>query len=415
MKNKSTHYKCGAKIMLALTLMLAFGLCQSAFAAQTEYKFPDVADLPVTKGLQNPFMKPDGTLVQTKEEWPAQREYLKAMLIHYQYGTIPPKPETSLEKVSSEKILDGKGILDLFNVTVTRNGKSVTLHCSLYRPNKPGKFPVVIKNDRGITEKDDILTKAFEMGYAVAKYAREDFAKDQKDFIRTGGVYDLYPENTWGAIAVWGWCYQLVIDAFEKMDSIDLAKIVVTGHSRGGKAALAGAIFDERIAVCGPNCSGLGGTASVRIFEENSKQQDMQVSEERRPYWWAPPWYEFANNDKVIPFDAHFNKVILAPRGLHDANATRDNWANPLGTELTHRAAKQVYAWLGVENNIGLHWRVGGHAQMLEDWVALMDFADLYFFKKNNGNEFNRLVYPDAPLPVTWNIPSGIGGKQSHE
>jgi len=393
-------------------LMVAFVLCVSADAAEVGYSFPDVVDLPATEGLQNPFLKPDGTLVQSREEWPAQREYLKAMLVHYQYGTMPPTPEDAVvEMVSSEEILDGKGILDLFTVTITRNGKSVTLHCSLYRPNKPGKFPVIIKNDRGITEKDNILTKAFEMGYAISKYAREDLAKDNPKMVRKGGVYELYPEYTWGAIGVWAWGYQLVINAFEQMDCIDLAKIVTTGHSRGGKTALAGAIFDDRVAIAGPNSSGLGGTASARIFEEKQRQQDIEYQAKTFPQWWGPRWYEFAKNEKVMSFDAHFNKIILAPRGLHNAHATEDYWANPLGTELTHRAAKMVYQWLGAEDNIVMHWRAGGHAQTYEDWVALLDFADLYFYKRDNGNDFKRLVYPNAPLPVDWKVPSGEGAK----
>jgi endo-1,4-beta-xylanase len=385
-------------------LVLAYSFPVSA--QQDKYSFPEVVDLPVTEGLHNPFLKPDGTMVQSKEEWPEQREYLKSMLVHYQYGTMPSAPNDAVvEKVSSEEVLEGKGILDLFNITITRNGKSVTLHCSLYRPNKQGKFPVVIKNDRGINEKEEILAMAFEMGYAISKYAREDLAKDHRNFVRKGGVYDLYPEHTWGAIAVWAWGYQLVIDAFEEMNVIDMDKIVTTGHSRGGKAALAGGIFDERVVIVGPNCSGLGGTASIRIFEPGRNKQDVQISLERRPYWWSPSWYEFAENDDVLPFDAHFNKAIMAPRGLHDGNATKDFWANPLGTELTHRAAKKVYQWLGVEENIGLHWRVGGHAQTIEDWKALLDFTDLYFYKRDNGNAFDQLVYPEYPLPIDWKTP----------
>jgi len=396
-------------VAIGLLLLSGFTHSRAVFAEDAHYNFPDVKDLPATQGLQNPFLKPDGTLVKSKEEWPAQREYLKAMLVHYQYGTMPPSPKDKvIEKVSSQEVLGGKGILDLFNITITRNGKSVTLHCSLYRPNKPGKFPVVIKNDRDVKESDDIISKAFEMGYAVSKFAREDLAKDSKAFVRKGDAYDLYPEHTWGAIAIWAWGYQLVIDAFEQMDVIDLEKIVATGNSRGGKTALAAAIFDERIAIAGPNCSGLGGTASIRIFEENLNQQDVQVSVERRPYWWTAPWFDFANHNELLPFDAHFNKAIVAPRGLHDGNATRDSWANPLGTELTHRAAKKVYQWLGVEENIALHWRVGGHGQPIEDWIALMDFADLYFYKRDNGNDFKTLHFPDAALPIDWDVPAAV-------
>ena len=96
-------------------------------------------------------------------------------------------------------------------------------------------------------QSDDVISKALEMGYSISKYAREDLALDNKK--REGRVYDLYPEYTWGAIAAWAWGYQLVIDALEQMDAIDLERIVTTGHSRGGKTALAGAIFDERIAI----------------------------------------------------------------------------------------------------------------------------------------------------------------------
>jgi endo-1,4-beta-xylanase len=391
---------------LAFAAILSLVCCLPVSAQQVKYTFPEIADLAVTEGLQNPFIKPDGTAVQTKEEWPAQREYLKAMLVHYQYGTMPPTPEDAVvENVSSEEILDGKGILDLFNITITRDGKSVTLHCSLYRPNKPGKFPVVIKNDRRVTEKDDILAKAFEMDYAISKYAREDLATDNRKFVRNGGVYELYPEYTWGTIAVWAWGYQLVIDAFEEMGVIDMDKIVTTGHSRGGKTALAGAIFDERVAIAGPNSSGLGGTASARIYETGKRQQRIENHVVPHAHWWCAQWYTFVNNEEVMPFDAHFNKIVLAPRGLHNAHATNDYWANPLGTELTHLAAKKVYKWLGVEENIGLHWRPGGHAQNYDDWVALLDFADLYFYKRDNGNEFDRLVYPDYPLPVDWDTP----------
>jgi len=406
MKIKKAQHYCLARIALVFPILMAMAPCPAASAQQAEYKFPAVEDLPVTEGLQNPFLKPDGTLVKSKEEWPAQREYLKAMLIHYQYGTVPPNPEKiDLERVSSKEILDGKGILDLFNVTVSRNGKSVTLHCSLYRPNKPGKFPVVIKNDRDVKEKDNIVSKAIDMGYAIAKYAREDLAKDSRQNVRKGGAYDLYPEYTWGSIGVWAWGYQLVIDAFEQMDVIDMDKIVTTGHSRGGKTALAGAIFDERIAIAGPNSSGLGGTASARFFETGQREQKIQVHVVPHAHWWSPEYYKFANNEQVMPFDAHFNLIVLAPRPVHNAHATEDYWANPYGTELAQRAAMKVYKWLDAEDNLALHWRPGGHDQTLGDWVALMDFADLYFFKRDNGNVFNRRIYPDAPLPVTWEVP----------
>ena len=55
----------------------------------------------------------------------------------------------------------------------------------------------------------------------------------------------------------------------------------------------------------------------------------------------------------------------------------------PYGTELTHRAAKVIFDWLGAGERMGLPWREGGHAQNHEDWAALLNFADHTLFWAN--------------------------------
>ena len=62
-------------------------------------------------------------------------------------------------------------------------------------------------------------------------------------------------------------------------------------------------------------------------------------------------------------FAPHIAKALIAPRAFVNCHARQDYWANPYGTELTHRAAATVFKWLNAENLIGLHWREGGHAQ----------------------------------------------------
>jgi hypothetical protein len=88
-----------------------------------------------------------------------------------------------------------------------------------------------------------------------------------------------------------------------------------------------------------------------------------------------------------------------------NTHALQDYWANPFGTHLTHEAARKVYTWLGVENNIALHWRTGGHAQGIVDWLALLDFADRYFYGKEVGSRFDIMAYPTVKLPVKWKKP----------
>lgn len=47
-----------------------------------------------------------------------------------------------------------------------------------------------------------------------------------------------------------------VIDYLVTLPEIDHEKIIVTGHSRGGKTALLTGALDERVAITVPNASG---------------------------------------------------------------------------------------------------------------------------------------------------------------
>ena len=62
---------------------------------------------------------------------------------------------------------------------------------------------------------------------------------------------------------------------------------------------------------------------------------------------------------------------------------------------------------MGVENNIKMHWRTGGHAQGIIDWMALLDFADQYFYNKEVESDFEINPYPTVKIPVFWEAPFG--------
>ncbi len=64
----------------------------------------------------------------------------------------------------------------------------------------------------------------------------------------------------------WAWGVHRVIDAIEKVDRIDAKKVIVTGHSRYGKAALVAGAFDERIALTVPSHAGCAGGAPYRFI-----------------------------------------------------------------------------------------------------------------------------------------------------
>ena len=136
----------------------------------------------------------------------------------------------------------------------------------------------------------------------------------RRHLTQSKGVFPLYPEYDWGTIAVWAWGYQLIIDYFETLDFVDVNKIVVTGHSRGGKTAFCGGIYDERIAITAPNSSGLGGTASHRYFELGQNEQTIGHASIANPHWWTPEFFNLAGFETRIPYDSHFGKAIIAPR-----------------------------------------------------------------------------------------------------
>ena len=396
------------QILLLTILSLMIGIAHAQYAES--YDFKPVQELKRHVGLQDPFIKPDGKRVETKEEWAAQRQYIISMLTHYQYGEMPPAPRDVIVKETlSEGIYDGMATRKLYALTLKRNGKTLDFHFGLIKPQGEGPFPVVIKNDKAINRlPDEINLEAIKRGYIMCQYVRTDLGSDiagKYDENRNNGVFLLYPEYSWGTIAAWAWGYKLIIDYFEKLDFIDMEKIVVTGHSRGGKTAFCGGIFDERIAITVPNFSGLGGTASHRYFELGMDDQTIGHAVINNPHWWTSAYYKLAGFETRTPFDAHFGKAVIAPRGFMNTHALQDYWANPFGTYLTHEAAKKVYQWLGVEDNIALHWRTGGHDQGIIDWLALLDFADKYFYNKEVESRFDIIAYPTVKLPVSWDVP----------
>ncbi len=360
---------------------------------------------------------PDGKRVESSQDWMRQRDYLKAMLTNYQYGQMPPRPkQIKIKKVGNTKrIYEGKGIEERYTFTIYRNQKSVTCGFLIVRPLLKKRYPTIIKNDRvsfeatndGISpDSFDPGIEAVKRGYLLCRFNRTDLATDTRGAGREAGVYPLYPEYDWAALTVWGWGHGVVLDALDQLGVADMSKVIATGHSRGGKAALCAGIYDERVTITAPNSSGTGGTGSLRYFEEGQKPQTIGHHIGRNEHWFHPRYFKFADHENRLPFDAHFAKALIAPRAFVNCHARQDYWANPYGTELTHRAAVTVFKWMNAGNLIGLHWREGGHAQNREDWAALLDFADRQFFAKQSSRKFNKWTYPKTNLPIDWVPPA---------
>jgi hypothetical protein len=375
-------------------------------------------DLPEIKQLPNPFAFRDGSTVRTKLDWERRRGELKALFEDYEYGHLPPKPE-KMTVTRGEGMADEAGKVDRQELVVNLEhaGKTLVLHVNLILPHKAaGPVPVVIQGGffrPAAARPGTPLAKAkqgprpnrlaifADRGYGIAEFNFQEAAVDNKDRARSAGVYPLFgPEIDCGALMAWAWGIHRVIDAIETDSRIDPKKIVVTGHSRYGKAALLAGAFDDRIALTVPSHSGCAGAAPYRFIYGKSEQ--LQNIAGFAPYWFRPDFNQFVGKVDRLPVDQHLLRALVAPRALLATEGTQDAWTNPQGSQLTHLAARRVYEFLGARDRISIRYRPVGHIPSDED---LLEFADHVFFGKPLSDEFGKLAYPEETAGIDWDAP----------
>ncbi len=360
-----------------------------------------IRELPVIEELPDPFQKADGGRVASRGEWEAQRAALQKMILHYQYGSLPPEPVETFTGRMEARRLDALNALEQEILLMAGTKEAVSFSLYLTLPVADAPVPAIICGDRGWGRVGaDIVEAVIRRGYALAEFSREEVAPDSAT---RQGVYEAYPHYEGGRLAAWAWGFHRVCDYLLTRPEIDPQKIAVTGHSRGGKAALLAGATDTRIALTAPNNSGCGGAGCYRFMGPQSEDIGAIVSQ--FPYWFHARFAEFVGEIARLPFDQHTLKALVAPRALLSTEALGDLWANPSGTQITHLAAKEVFAFLGAESRIGICFREGGHAHTLPDWSALLDFADMQFRGEVAARHFDRLAFPADRSGFSWRSP----------
>ena len=103
----------------------------------------------------------------------------------------------------------------------------------------------------------------------------------------------------------------------------------------------------------------------------------------------------------------HTVKALVAPRYLLETLSVDDLWANPRGCWQTHRAAKEIFRFLGAGDHLAFVGRYGPHAQTLGDFCTYFDFITDRLegrpFARDNGRVFYGAMAPahdwTAPEP----------------
>jgi hypothetical protein len=365
--------------------------------------FPPASRLPVIAELPDPFLRPDGTRMASPREWNAQRRWLLRSILHYQYGALPPAPRQERDivpEVVRSVALPALGAKQMTIRLAMGRQHEIPVRLILTVPAGAGPFPVIVRGDLGWGKtKPRIVAAVIERGYVLADFDRTDIARDAPEEDR---VYHAYPQFDGGRIAAWAWAFHRVIDYLQTLEIVDKARIAVTGHSRGGKAALLAGAIDERIALTAPNNSGCGGAGCYRLQAAGS--EDIAAITTTFPYWFHRRFRQFVGKVNRLTFDQHTVKALVAPRALLTTEALGDVWANPKGTQQSHAAAREVFAFMGAEDRLGIRFREGPHKHRLDDWIALLDFADWQFFGKTS---FNHSAFPDAAAGFAWKAPRG--------
>ncbi|HSH94606.1 MAG TPA: DUF5060 domain-containing protein, partial [Roseimicrobium sp.] len=251
------------------------------------------------------------------------------------------------------------------------------------------------------------------------------------------------PSNDCATIAAWAWGLQRAVDYLVTTPDIDQHRIVVTGHSRLGKAALVAAAFDERIALAIPHQAGSGGSAPSRTWIKApaapeapptpagaKKPETVRQINEKFPHWFNARFKEFDDQPDRLPFDQNCLVALCAPRPVLFSNGRADTWINPAGQFEVLRAAAPVYRLLGagdfsattlpadgqmIDGALGFFIRPGGHSLRPEDWKAFLDFADKRLGTSPKPQSAASAVVPQSSSEGSQVAPVEVPRWEMHE
>lgn len=369
-----------------------------------------VTEYRVIDSLKSPFVFNDGTPVKSPADWPRRRQELVKTAAELQYGKMPPEPEF-LEVDLLYKGQPGK--LDTYRIRTGTREHQIWFTMIVYTTKQPGKRPAVISGDGCYYFMNDRQVSSLftDNGVILVKFNRTEIVPDVRGLPRTSPIHEAYPDGNFSTIAAWAWGYSRVVDALEKLGIADMDNITFTGLSRGAKTALLAGALDERAAIVNPEAPCAGGScyriAMKAITEDGEEKRSEELEDILKafPDWFTPEMQNYVGRVSELPFDEHDLKALVAPRIMFDSEAKSDIWAGPLCAYQSNIAAKEVYKFLGVQENLLWYWRDGYHDQTMEDFEMLLNLVLHKAYGTPLSGKFGNVPF-DAPEPAfDWRAP----------
>jgi len=233
------------------------------------------------------------------------------------------------------------------------------------------------------------FAEVFRRGYALVLFNHNDCAEDTtlrmpdgSWAFRTTRFFPAYPGYDWGIVAAWAWGISRIADHLETDPVIDGKKLIITGASRSGKAAMFAAAFDNRL-MGAPVVSGGGGVGAFRYAgPRDSETLDLMMK--KLPNWFSPNLHDFWGQGEKLPFDQHWFLALCAPTPFLALEGDTDRISLPEAVRQSVLHAKPAYALYDATDRIGVHFSHHSHAFTDEDWTALMNFADRHLRGKKD-------------------------------
>jgi endo-1,4-beta-xylanase len=397
-------------------------------------KHPDPYDLPALNTLPDPFTFFNGAKVRSVADWEKRRAEIKDLVQYYEFGYMPALPQ-ALTAVSLPS-----ATFRTITVTVEDGGKTATFAPVLYLPTTgTPPYPVVVQESFRASAPPN---RAFiEGGYAVLNIPTYDVASDDGNHI--GAFFTLYPYrldregNDRGVLLAWAWGASRGVDALQYLAAhdpayanlLDLQKLVVTGFSRWGKAALLAGFLDDRFQVTAPGGSGSGGAAPYRYdsfgnrtfrsapfgnqypwgrstgaetLGDHVRHQTHNSNEMIRRFLNQPRMYrtDTWGYGTRLPFDHHEMIAAIAPRAVIIDNTNDDYADDAEGDAIGYEGAKPVFQFLGAPQNLALDLFMGGGGHSLKPAQAanIVNFANMVLFGKPLAGDVKQQLTTDPYL-----------------
>ena len=426
------------RVFLVAILSLAVGLVYAQDPPPVNYDESKVEPY----SLEDPLVYCNGRKVRKKADWPERRVEILDIFQREMYGQLPPRPDTVfLETLEEGLSLAGHARRRQVKMSFRSDGGGPSIDWLILTPefakepvpvvmllNYEGNHTVVPDNEVFVPDlpllqyKDGRQASSFPRGalsnpsaasvlpvgmllargYAVVTACYEQIGPDpypgtdQDSIACSRGVFGLWgkrdpsrKDNT-SSLMAWAWGLMRGMDMVVRTPYLDASRVLVTGSSRLGKAALIAGAFDDRFAVVVPNQTGGGGAPlSKRRFGENVGTEILNYT-----HWYCRAYDKYAEHEKDMPFDQHLLLACIAPRPLM-VQGFDEQWFDTKGEFLALKAASPVWEFLGKKGLPDVDWpddydrsaigpylayyrRPLGHGIAAIDWQWMLDFAAPY-------------------------------------